>query len=106
MNNAIPPSIPGANQLPAPIPPAVPAVNQKIPPKMRVCKKCGSTRIQAMAITKGKIKKRGCLSTLFHIFMTIITFGLWIIIPLLRGGSHGKITTKIEYICLDCGKKQ
>ena len=70
-----------------------------------VCKRCGSTNVQAVAITKGKIKRRGCLATLFHIFMTIITLGLWIIVPLIRGGSHGKIKTKTEFVCLNCGRK-
>jgi hypothetical protein len=70
-----------------------------------VCKKCGSTNIQAVPITKGKIKRRGCLVTLFHIFMTIITLGLWIIVPLIRGGSKGKMNTKIEFVCLNCGSR-
>ncbi len=45
-----------------------------------ICKKCGSQNIQAIANTHGKIKKRGCLMTLVHIFLTIMTLGLWIIV--------------------------
>lgn len=71
-----------------------------------VCKKCKSTNIQAVSNTYGNIKKRGCLMSLFHIFMTIFTLGLWIIIPLITGGSHGKIRTKTRFVCLNCGKKQ
>jgi DNA-directed RNA polymerase subunit RPC12/RpoP len=69
------------------------------------CKHCGSENVQAVSNVKGKIKKRGCLMTCFHIFMAICTCGLWLIIPLLRGGSHGKIKTKTEFVCLNCGKK-
>ncbi len=71
-----------------------------------VCKKCGSENIQAVANTQGKIKKRGCLMTLVHILLIICTCGLWIIIPLLRGGSKGKIKTTTDFVCLNCGSKQ
>ncbi len=71
-----------------------------------VCKKCGSLNIQAIANTQGRIKKRGCLMTLIHAFLTIITLGLWIIVPLIRGASKGKITTTTDFICMDCGTKQ
>ena len=70
------------------------------------CKRCGSTDIQAIPITYGKIKRRGCLSTLFHVFMTIITLGFWIIVPLIQGGSKGKVKPKIRFVCMNCGKKQ
>lgn len=69
------------------------------------CSRCGSSNVQAVPNTRGKIKRRGCLSVCFHVFMTIITAGLWIIIPLIRGGSRGKIKTKIEFVCLNCGAK-
>ena len=70
-----------------------------------VCKKCGSENIQAVSNTHGKIKKRGCFMTLIHLFLIVCTAGLWIIIPLLTGGSHGRIKTKTEFVCLNCGKK-
>lgn len=70
-----------------------------------ICKKCGSTNMQAVSNIHGKIKRRGCLSVLFHILMIICTAGLWIIIPLLTGGSKGKIKTETGFMCLDCGKK-
>jgi hypothetical protein len=70
-----------------------------------VCQRCGSSNIQAVSNTYGKIKRRGCLMTCFHIFMTIITAGLWIIVPLIRGASKGKIRTKVEFVCLNCGSK-
>lgn len=101
MNNAVPPSLPP--QQPQPVYPVQP---QQAQPPMRKCKKCGSTRLQAVSVTKGKIKKRGCLAMCFHIFMIFITLGLWVIIPLLRGGSKGKIKTEIQFVCLDCGTKQ
>lgn len=68
-----------------------------------ICSKCGNQNIQAVSDTKGKIKKRGCFMTLVHIALIIFTFGLWIIIPLLRGSSRGKITTVTKFVCLNCG---
>ncbi len=70
-----------------------------------ICEKCGSSNVQAVANTQGKIKKRGCLATLVHIALIVCTAGLWIIVPLLTGGSKGKIKTKVEFVCLNCGAK-
>lgn len=70
-----------------------------------VCPKCGSSNYEIVPITKGKIKKRGLIMTLVHIMLIICTAGLWVIVPLLRGGSKGKIRTKTIGICRDCGKK-
>lgn len=69
------------------------------------CNKCGSTNIQAVSNTSGKIKRRGCLATILHILLIIGTLGFWIIVPMLRGGSAGKIKTKTEFVCLNCGAK-
>lgn len=70
-----------------------------------VCQKCGSSNVQAVSNTQGKIKKRGCLATLIHIILAICTCGLWLIVPLLMSGSKGKIKTNIEFVCLNCGSK-
>lgn len=69
------------------------------------CKKCGSKNIQVTSDTSGKIKKRGCLMNLVHILLIILTFGLWLIIPLLTGGSKGKIKTNTKAVCMNCGYK-
>lgn len=70
-----------------------------------ICGKCGSDNIQAVSNTTGKIKRRGCIAVIIHIFLILITFGLWVIVPLLRGGAKGKIKTKTEFVCLNCGTK-
>lgn len=67
------------------------------------CPKCGSDKLQLTSSTKGKIKKRGIISTLFHLFMIFITLGLWIIVPIITSGSKGKIKTYILATCMDCG---
>lgn len=69
------------------------------------CKHCGSPNIQAVPKTSGEIKGRGCLMTLVHIVLTFFTCGLWLLVLLIRGGSHGKIQTKTEFRCLSCGAK-
>jgi len=69
------------------------------------CPKCGSNNYEIVPITKGKIKKRGIFMTLVHLLLIIGTGGLWIIIPILTGGSKGKIKTKTIGICRDCGNK-
>jgi hypothetical protein len=66
------------------------------------CNKCGSENIQAVSNTHGKIKKRGCLMTIVHIVLIICTAGLWLIVPLLLGGSKGKIKTETKFVCLNC----
>lgn len=70
-----------------------------------VCPKCGSEKNQIYTETKGKIKGRGCLSTIFHLIMILCTAGLWLIVPLLLGSNKGKITTDVNFICLECGTK-
>lgn len=66
------------------------------------CKNCGSENIQIVADTSGKIKKRGCLMTLVWIVLAIFTCGLILIIPILMGGSKGKIETKTKCVCMNC----
>lgn len=70
-----------------------------------VCPKCGSEHIQAIAKTSGKIKKRGLMGSLMWLLLAICTCGLILIIPLLSGGSKGKIKTKTGFVCMDCGKE-
>nr|DAF27023.1 MAG TPA: nucleic-acid-binding protein [Caudoviricetes sp.] len=69
------------------------------------CPKCNSTNIQAIAKTKGKVKKRGLIGSLMWIFLACCTCGLILLIPLLTGGSKGKIKTKTAFVCMDCGKE-
>jgi DNA-directed RNA polymerase subunit RPC12/RpoP len=70
-----------------------------------ICPKCSSENIQSYANTSGKIKKRGCLMTLVHILLACATCGLWLIVPLLMGGSKGKIKTDVNFVCMNCGTK-
>ena len=69
------------------------------------CPKCGSNNIQAISKTTGKIKRRGLISTLIWIMLAICTCGIILIIPILRGGSKGKIKSKTAFVCLNCGKE-
>ena len=69
------------------------------------CPKCKSENIQVITKTEGKIKKRGLVSTLIWILLAICTFGIILIIPILTGGSKGKIKTKTSFVCLNCGKE-
>ena len=70
-----------------------------------ICKYCGSSNIQALAVTSGKIKKRGCLATLFWIPFIVLTGIFGFILALITGGSKGKIKTKTKFVCCNCGKK-
>lgn len=69
------------------------------------CPKCKSENIQAISKTSGKIKKRGIIATLIWIMLAICTCGIILIIPILTGGSKGKIKTKTSFVCLNCGKE-
>lgn len=69
------------------------------------CPKCKSENIQVITKTEGKIKKRGLVSTLIWILLAICTCGIILIIPILTGGSKGKIKTKTAFVCLNCGKE-
>lgn len=69
------------------------------------CPKCGSENVQLVTKTDGEIKKRGCLSICLWIFLALCTCGLILIIPLLRGGSKGKIKTTTSFVCLECGNE-
>jgi hypothetical protein len=69
------------------------------------CPNCGSQNIQMVSETSGKIKKRGCLMSMVHIFLTICTFGLWLIVPIIAGGSKGKIKSKTKAVCMGCGNQ-
>lgn len=66
------------------------------------CKRCGSNNVNVQAVNV--VKHRGCLMTLLHVFIICITLGLWIIIPILRGGTRSK--TQSWMVCQDCGAKQ
>ena len=60
------------------------------------CPKCGSDNVQVIA----KKKRRGILSILTLILLTVFTGGIWLIITWLRGRKE--VTT---YVCMDCGKE-
>lgn len=64
-----------------------------------ICKKCGSDNVTVQAVNE--VKHRGCLMTCVHILLIIFTFGLWAIIPALRGGTRSK--TKSYAVCQNCG---
>lgn len=69
------------------------------------CPCCGSYNVQVVANTSGKIKRRGCLMSLLWICLIVCTGGLALIFALLTSGSHGKIKTKTQFVCMNCGKK-
>lgn len=69
------------------------------------CPKCKSENIQAISKTEGKIKKRGFLSAIFWIILAICTCGVALLIPILTGGSKGKIKSTTSFVCLNCGKE-
>lgn len=69
------------------------------------CPKCGSQNFDIVSLTEGKIKKRGCLMSLFHILIALFTCGLWLLIPILSGGSKGKIKSRTVGVCKNCGNK-
>jgi hypothetical protein len=68
-----------------------------------VCKKCNNDDISIIADTQGKIKRRGCLSSIINLLLIVCTMGLWLIWVILRSGSKGSITTKSKAICKKCG---
>jgi hypothetical protein len=65
------------------------------------CPKCGSENVNVQVVNE--VKHRGCLMLLVHIFLIIITFGLWWIVPILRGGARSK--TKSYAVCQSCGNR-
>jgi len=69
------------------------------------CPRCKSENIQAISVTEGKIKRRGCISIFIWIILAFCTCGIILIIPLLRGGTKGKIKSKTKFVCLNCGKE-
>lgn len=67
------------------------------------CAKCGSQNIQVISGTTEKTAKCSSLKTVVHIFLTICTLGLLVIIPFIMERSKGKFTNKKKAICLNCG---
>lgn len=65
------------------------------------CPKCGSENVNVQAVNE--VKHRGCLMSLVHILLIICTFGAWIWVPLLRGGTRSK--TKSFAVCQNCGNR-
>lgn len=71
------------------------------------CNKCGSSNLQIVSNTKGKVRGgRGCLMTCLWIMLAICTCGLILIIPALKNKTRGKVKTKFEAVCMDCGHHQ
>lgn len=68
-----------------------------------VCPSCGANNSQAISNVKGKIKRRGIISTLINIFLVCITCGFWLLVIFIRGGSKGKIKTEAIFVCNECG---
>lgn len=68
-----------------------------------VCPNCGANNSQAISNVKGKIKRRGFISTLINLMLICCTCGTWLIIMLIRGGSKGKIKTEVIFVCNECG---
>lgn len=70
-----------------------------------VCPNCGSNNSQAISNVKGRIKRRGLISTLVNLLLICCTAGAWLIIMIIRGGSKGKIKTETKFVCMDCGNE-
>lgn len=66
-----------------------------------VCTKCGSKNVTVQAVNE--VKHRGCLMSIVHILLIMCTFGLWWIVPILRGGTRSK--TRSYGVCQDCGNR-
>lgn len=66
------------------------------------CKRCGSNNVNVQAVNV--VKRRGIISLLINLILAACTFGLWLIIPMLRGGTRSK--TNSFMVCQDCGYKQ
>lgn len=62
------------------------------------CPKCNSENVSVQAVAEQK--KRGCLMSCVWIALTVCTFGLIILIPLLT--KKGSKTVSYA-ICQDCG---
>ncbi len=63
-----------------------------------VCKKCNSNNINIQIVNEKK--SRSCLSVFFWIILAICTFGIVLLIPLLRGTNS---KSKKYYVCQNCG---
>ena len=67
-----------------------------------ICPKCGSDNVLSHVVTDVKTKHRGCIGWCFWIILTICTFGLLIIIPLLTN-SKTVSKQKTFAVCQVCG---
>lgn len=65
------------------------------------CPKCGSENVQVQAVSE--MKSRGCLTTLFYIFLLFVPIIGWIALFLLLKGRKSKTTNYA--VCQDCGKR-
>lgn len=64
------------------------------------CPKCGSNNVNVQAVNE--VKGRGCFGALMWILITICTFGIALLIPLLTR-SKGK--TRTYAVCQSCGNR-
>lgn len=67
-----------------------------------ICPKCNSQNVFVQAVTDVKTKHRGCLGWFIWIMLSMFTFGLILIIPLLTN-SKTKSKTRTQAVCQDCG---
>jgi hypothetical protein len=61
------------------------------------CIKCGSENVQV--VSEMNAKSRGCMMILVHIFLALMTAGIWLILLWLKGR---KIQSKTKFVCLNC----
>ncbi|OGO11458.1 MAG: hypothetical protein A2Y53_00125 [Chloroflexi bacterium RBG_16_47_49] len=66
------------------------------------CPKCGSEKVVTQIVTKVDLKHRGCIGWCIWIALSICTFGLILIIPLLTN-SKVKTNTVTKAVCQECG---
>jgi transposase-like protein len=65
------------------------------------CPKCNSNNFDVIC----KESKKRKISLISNVLMTIITLGLWIVIPIISSQKNKIIENKIVYVCKDCGKE-
>ena len=68
-----------------------------------VCRVCGSQNVFIQAVTDVQTKRTGCLGWLFWLILACFTFGLILIIPLIRSVTKSK--THTEAVCQNCGNR-
>ena len=72
--------------------------------KQRWCKTCGRKTLHVATIKKQDL---GCGFFAGHLFLSVVTFGIWIPIALLSLGLgiFGNSVSRARYLCQVCGRK-